>query len=285
MAVTTQRRLSLSEVRRFGKNAATYDVPNLTIIQTQSYKNFLKADVPPEERENIGLEALLRESFPIVDPQSSSRLEYVSYVLEKPRYLPDECRRLRITYGHPWRVKFRLVTEKGAQEDEVYLGELPIMLGGGEFIINGAERVVVNQLHRSPGADFLHEINRDSHSFSCRIIPERGSWVEFNITRKEILQVRIDQSNKFSVMTLLRAMDPKLSTDADLMRAFDFDVYDVKIKGPASIPELAGKVAVGDIVDPDAEVPDPIVRSEASLLTTTRSRFANSSKLVKSQAR
>ncbi|MGI6400572.1 MAG: DNA-directed RNA polymerase subunit beta [Thermoguttaceae bacterium] len=261
MAVTTQRRLSLSEVRRFGKNAATYDVPNLTIIQTQSYKNFLQADVPPEERENIGLEALLRESFPIVDPQSSSRLEYVSYVLEKPRYLPDECRRLRITYGHPWRVKFRLVTEKGAQEDEVYLGELPIMLGGGEFIINGAERVVVNQLHRSPGADFLHEINRDSHSFSCRIIPERGSWVEFNITRKEILQVRIDQSNKFSVMTLLRAMDPKLSTDADLMRAFDFDVYDIKIKGPASIPELAGKVAVGDIVDPDAEVPDPIVRS------------------------
>ena len=201
MAVTSQRKLNLPEVRRFGKHSTTQEVPELTILQTRSYAKFLQADVAPEERQNVGLEAVLRESFPIEDSfDKTTRLEYVSYVLEKPRYLPDECRRLRITYGHPWRVRFRLVKNNESVEEDVYLGELPIMLGGGEFIINGAERVVVNQLHRSPGVDFLREVDHDVQTFSCRIIPERGSWVEFNMTRKESIAVRIDQSNKLPVM-------------------------------------------------------------------------------------
>ena len=262
MAVTSQRKLNLPNVRHFGKHSTTEPVPELTIMQTRSYANFLQADVAPEDRKNFGLEAVLRESFPIEDNyDKTSRLEYVSYDLEKPRYLPDECRRLRITYGHPWRVRFRLVRDgQDPVEEYVYLGELPIMLGGGEFIINGAERVVVNQLHRSPGVDFLSEVEHDVQTFSCRIIPERGSWVEFNISRKETIVVRIDQSNKLPVMTLLRAMDEKFSTNADILRAF-YDVTEVKIKGPASVAELEGKVAVEDIPNPDPSAEEPLVKS------------------------
>ena len=250
MAVTSQRSLDVNDVREFGRHSSTLDVPDLTIMQTKSYANFLQADVPPEERQNIGLEATLRESFPIVDSyDKTTRLEYVSYALEKPRYLPDECRRLKITYGRPWRVRFRLVKGETSVEEDVYLGELPIMLGGGEFIINGAERVVVNQLHRSPGVDFQRVQEHDVQSFSWRVIPERGSWVECNISRKESIVVRIDQSNKIPIMTLLRAMDEKYGTDAQLFGAF-FDVKEIKIKGPKTAPELEGRLAVGDIVDP-----------------------------------
>ena len=250
MAVPAQRRLNIDSVREFGRHSTTMSAPDLTIMQTKSYANFLQADVAPEDRMNVGLEATLRESFPIVDPyDKSTRLEYVSYVLEKPRYLPDECRRLKITYGRPWRVRFRLVNEKGSVEEDVYLGELPIMLGGGEFIINGAERVVVNQLHRSPGVDFIRVQEHDVQSFSCRVVPERGSWLECNISRKESIVVRIDQSNKLPVMTLLRAMDEKYGSDVQLYSAF-FDVKEVKIKGPKSAAELEGKIAVGKIVNP-----------------------------------
>src|SRR5207253_2219308 len=133
------------------------------------------------------------------------RLEYVKYQLDKPRYDPDECRQLRLTYGRPFRVWLRLIKEQPIEE-EVYLGDMPIMIGGGEFIINGAERVVVSQLHRSPGVDFEAQTEGDRKLHSCRIIPERGSWIEINVTKKDTLSVRIDQSGKFSAMTLLRAL-------------------------------------------------------------------------------
>ncbi len=126
-----------------------------------------------------------------------------------------------LTYGRPFRVWLRLNKDQPIEE-EVYLGDLPIMLGGGEFIINGAERVVVSQLHRSPGVDFVMEQDgtSDRKLPSCRIIPERGSWIEINVTKKEMLSVRIDQSGKFSAMTLLRAMSPDYSTDSEIIRAF-----------------------------------------------------------------
>ena len=127
---------------------------------------------------------------------------------------------MRLTYGRPFRVWLRLNKEQPIEE-EVYLGDMPIMIGGGEFIINGAERVVVSQLHRSPGVDFVTEMEAGERQLhSCRIIPERGSWIELNVTKKDTLSVRIDQSGKFSAMTLLRAMDPKYSLDADILRAF-----------------------------------------------------------------
>ena len=167
--------------------------------------------MPWQKRQDQGIEGVLREIFPIESYDKTLRLEYVRYELGKPRYEPDECRQLRLTYGRPFKVWLRLTKEQPVEE-EVYLGDIPIMLGGGEFIINGAERVVVSQLHRSPGVDFVMEMEGtgDRRLHSCRIIPERGSWIELNVTRKESLAVRIDQSGKFSIMTLLRAMDAEV---------------------------------------------------------------------------
>jgi DNA-directed RNA polymerase subunit beta len=250
MATTAQRRLQPKEIRRFGSLRPHLPIPDLTDIQTRGYNSFLQFEVPAAKRKDQGIEGVLREIFPVESYDKTLRLEYLRYDLGKPRYTPDECRQLRLTYGRPFKVWLRLTKEQ-AVEEEVYLGDIPIMLGGGEFIINGAERVVVNQLHRSPGVDFVMDIEGtgERRMHSCRIIPERGSWIELNITRKESLAVRIDQSGKFSVMTLLRAMDRKYSEDASLMRVF-FETSKEKIHDGRSAVKVEGKLAVGDIVYP-----------------------------------
>src|SRR6185436_4827652 len=164
-------------------------------IQTRSYARFLQAEAGPMERDVHGLEALLREMFPMESYDGKLSMQYISYELGKARYTPDECRELRLTYGMPLRIRLRLVRKDNdeIQEDLVYLGDMPIMIGGGEFIINGAERVIVSQLHRSPGVDYVVETEAgDRKLHSCRIIPERGSWIEVNVTKKETLGVRID---------------------------------------------------------------------------------------------
>jgi len=249
MAVTAKRRLETTSTRRFGSGREAYAIPDLTEIQTKSYARFLQHDVPPEKRKDQGLEAVLREIFPIESYDKKLKLEYLRYELGKPRYEPDECRQLRLTYGRPFRIWLRLVKEQPIEE-EVYLGDLPIMLGGGEFIINGAERVVVSQLHRSPGIDFVSEFEAGERRLhSCRVIPERGSWIEINTTKKDSITVRIDQSGKFSVMTLLRAMDPKYGLDADILRTF-YETTKQKIVDGRSAGKIEGKFAVGDIVYP-----------------------------------
>jgi DNA-directed RNA polymerase subunit beta len=249
MATSAQRRIQPTEIRRFGSQRPPYIVPDLTAIQTVSFDNFLQYDVPATEREDIGIENVLREIFPIESYDKSLQLEYVRYELGKPRYEPDECRQLRLTYGRPFKVWLRLTKEEPVEE-EVYLGDIPIMIGGGEFIINGAERVVVSQLHRSPGIDFVvDQEGGERRMHSCRIIPERGSWIELNVTRKEALTVRIDQSGKFSAFTLLRAMDPKYSTNADLLRTF-YPTKKVKVKDGRSAASLEGKITVDDVVYP-----------------------------------
>ena len=218
MATRAVRRLQPTEIRHFGSNRSTHSMPDLTEIQTRFFESFLQYDVPPSKRKDQGIEGVLREIFPIESYDKSVRLEYVRYDLGKPRYDPDECRQLRLTYGRPLRVWLRLTREQPIEE-EVYLGDVPIMMGGGEFIINGAERVVVSQLHRAPGIDFVSDTeSTDRKTYSCRIIPERGSWIELNVSKKDTLQVRIDQSGKFSALTLLRAMDPKLTGDTDILK-------------------------------------------------------------------
>ncbi|MDR0338554.1 MAG: DNA-directed RNA polymerase subunit beta [Planctomycetaceae bacterium] len=229
MATPSQRRINFSNVHKFGTQTSTYEIPDLTILQTQSYRRFLQEDVPPLKRENIGLEAVLREIFPIETFDKSIRLEYRYYELEKPRYEPDECRQLRLTYGKPFKVRLRLVKENSTHEEDVYLGDIPIMLGGGEFIINGAERVVVSQLHRSPGIDFVSEMDGDRRTFSCRVIPERGSWIELNMTRKETISAKIDQSSKLPIMMFLRAMSDKYGTNSQLIKAF-YQTETIKIE-------------------------------------------------------
>ena len=175
MATKEIRRLNPKETRHFGKERFAVPIPDLTSLQTYNYERFLQYGVPKEKREDVGLESIFREFFPIENHDGKVSLEYVDYELCPPRYEPDECRLLKLTYGRPLRVKFRLYREgKDTLESDVFLCDIPIMLGGGEFIINGSERVVVNQLHRSPGIDFItDEDNTDRYAFSCRIIPER----------------------------------------------------------------------------------------------------------------
>jgi DNA-directed RNA polymerase subunit beta len=238
-------------VRTFGRVLEIESLPNLTEIQTEAYEAFLGADTPPGSRPMEGLEALLHEVFPIYSYDKTMCLEYIGYELGRPRYNIDECRKLRMSYGYPFRVRLRLVKPEPIEE-EVYLGEIPIMLGGGEFIVNGSERVIVSQLHRSPGVDFLLDTSTTDRALhSCWIIPERGSWIELNVTKKDGLQVRIDQSGKFSAVTFLRALDEDLGTDQALLRKF----YPTKVvkktkttTANAFAKKITDRIAVGDII-------------------------------------
>jgi DNA-directed RNA polymerase subunit beta len=247
---TSVRRIIPEKQRNFGRIYDVFPVPDLTEIQTRSYERFLQADVAPEGRADSGLEGVFREIFPIESYDKTLKLEYIKFDLGKPRYEPDECRQLRLTYGRPLHVWLRLNKGETAIEESVYLGDMPIMIGGGEFIINGAERVVVSQLHRSPGVDFVVEIEAgDRKLHACRVIPERGSWIELQVTKKETLGVRIDQSGKFSAMTLLRAMSPKYSSDESILASF-YETETVDASDSKAAAKLEGRVACGDIVDP-----------------------------------
>ncbi|MCK5271415.1 MAG: DNA-directed RNA polymerase subunit beta [Sedimentisphaerales bacterium] len=238
--------MSDTEIRQFGKYSSSVEIPHLSGIQSKSYERFVQKDVQPDKRNPVGLEGLLREIFPVVSYDESIRLEYINYELGKPRYSPDECRQLRLTYGMPFRLRCRLIRKDKDEimEDNIYLGEMPIMIGGGEFIINGAERVIVNQLHRSPGVDFVVETQEsDRPLHACRIIPERGSWIEVNVTKKDIMVVRIDQSSKLSATTFLRAMDKRFSSTEAIIREF----YPTK---NIAVDKLGPEMwAVGAIID------------------------------------
>ena len=243
MPVPSVRVLQWDTVMCLGTLTLNHEISELAQLQTDSYQRFLQLGVPHRERKLIGLEAILREIFPINSFDGQIELNYVRYELGRPRYSSIECKQLRLTHGMPLRVTFSMRKEE-LIEEEVYLGDVPVMLGGGEFIINGAERVVVSQLHRSPGVDFVVASEAgEKRSYSCRIIPERGSWIELNITKKEGLSVRIDQSGKFAATTLIRAMDAKYSTNAELVKFF----YDV-VSTP--VAEAIGLIAVEDVIAP-----------------------------------
>ncbi|MHC4424082.1 MAG: DNA-directed RNA polymerase subunit beta, partial [Planctomycetota bacterium] len=210
-------------VRNFGRVSDAVKIPDLVAIQRGSYERFLQKDVTPTRRKCTGLEALLREIFPVHSYDNSMYLEYLYYELEKPRYTLKECRQLRLTYSYPLKICYRLRTKDNEDlaEQAIYLGEMPVMIGGGEFIINGAERVIVNQLHRSPGVDFLIESKEgDRVLHGGRIIPERGSWIEIGVTRKDVLVVRIDQSSKIPATIFLRAISPDYGTTEEIVRLF-----------------------------------------------------------------
>ena len=241
--------LQMDRTVDFSKVGDAIEPPNLIEIQTLSYERFLQDGVATEKRVGEGLEGLLREVLPIVSYDEQSRVEYVSYSLGEPRYTPDECRELRLTYGKPFRVRCRLVRKdrRDVLEEEIYLGEMPVMIGGGEFIINGAERVLVSQLHRSPGVDFTVEVQEsDRPLHGARIIPERGSWIEMAVTKKDVLSIRIDQSAKFPVTSFLRAMDPAYGTSEAILREF---YTTQKVSSSSVKPQM---FAVELIVDPES---------------------------------
>jgi DNA-directed RNA polymerase subunit beta len=278
--------MRVHEVRDFSKRGDALPIPNLIDVQIAAYVRFLQKEVDPAKRKNEGLEALLREVFPIESYDGNLKLEYISYELAEPRYTTDECRALRLTYGMPFRIKVRLVRKDKDEvmEDSIYVGEIPIMIGGGEFIINGAERVIVNQLHRSPGVDFLVEVQEgDRPLHGCRVIPERGSWIECSVTKKDALAVRIDQSSKIPATTFLRALDEKYSTTESIIKEFytmetvkvgnlqasyyaagpiiDAESGEVLVKAGAQIAEALQKIQASGLksVDVVTKVADPLI--------------------------
>src|ERR1700748_1050379 len=207
-------RKNLGRVRRI------IEVPNLIDIQKSSYDKFLQTNVPPNQRQEVGLQAVFRSVFPIKGFYGTSELVFVSYNLEKPKYDVDECRQRGMTFAAPIKVTTQLMiydTRDGGdrivrdiKEQEVYFGEIPLMTDTGTFIINGTERVVVSQLHRSPGVFFDHDKGKTHSSgkllYSARVIPYRGSWLDFEFDPKDIMFVRIDRRRKMHATVLLRAL-------------------------------------------------------------------------------
>ena len=205
----------------FGKRQSILDVPYLLAIQIQSYKGFLQAETAEEKRDEVGLHAAFHSVFPITSYSGNATLEYVSYRLGDPVFDVKECQLRGLTYAAPLRVKVRLVVfdkdapgakkpVKDIREQEVYLGELPLMTDNGTFVINGTERVIVSQLHRSPGVFFDHDKGKTHSSgkllFSARIIPYRGSWLDFEFDPKDCVFARIDRRRKLPVTIILRAL-------------------------------------------------------------------------------
>jgi DNA-directed RNA polymerase subunit beta len=238
----------MTETIRFGRFKDVLDVPALTELHVKAYIKFLQRDVPVDKRQDWGLESILRETFPIKNYDGTISLEYVHYEIGQPRYTPEECRMLRLTFGAPLKVRLRLNRPENPIEEDVYLGEIPLMIGGGAFIVNGAERVLVNQLHRSPGIDFMEERVGDRKMHSCWIVPERGSWIELSVTKRDGVAIRIDQGGKIPATTFLRACSPEFSTNEDIIRVF-YETKEVKLSG-ADEEQLIGRIVVKDVVDP-----------------------------------
>ena len=237
------------KVRNFGKMREKVAIPDLVVIQRKGYDEFLQRDVAPTKRARKGLEELFRETFPVESYDKGTILEYLFYELEQPRYNVNECRQLRLTYGYPLKITCRLRNKDGQDiaEQAIYLGEIPVMIGGGEFVINGAERVIVSQLHRSPGVDFLVESKEgDRILHGGRIIPERGSWIEISVTHKDVLVVKIDQSSKIPATIFLRALSADFSETEQIIRRF----YETKeVQKNKLTPDMW---VVRDIVDTES---------------------------------
>ncbi|WP_414039054.1 DNA-directed RNA polymerase subunit beta [Chlamydia trachomatis] len=231
------------------------DLPNLVEVQIKSYKQFLQIGKLAEERENIGLEEVFREIFPIKSYNEATILEYLSYNLGVPKYSPEECIRRGITYSVTLKVRFRLTDETGIKEEEVYMGTIPIMTDKGTFIINGAERVVVSQVHRSPGINFEQEKHSKGNVlFSFRIIPYRGSWLEAVFDINDLIYVHIDRKKrrrKILAMTFIRALG--YSTDADIIEEF-FSVEERSLRLEKDFVALVGKVLADNVVDADSSL-------------------------------
>jgi len=226
------------------------DLPNLIEIQIKSYNQFLQAHLLPHERENVGLQEVFSEIFPIKSYDEKTILEFLSYNLGIPKYTPDECIRRGITYNVTLKVKFRLTDETGIKEEEVYMGTIPVMTENGTFIVNGAERVIVSQLHRSPGISYEQERHpKGNILYSFRIIPYRGSWLEAAFDINDMIYVYIDRKKrrrKVLGTAFIRTLG--YSTDADIIEEF-FETQKIKIKNEKDFVKLVGKILAEDVID------------------------------------
>jgi len=232
----------------FGKLTDLDLLPNLIYVQKKSYDWFLQRDIDPRKRANQGLEAVFRESFPIESPNNDMVMEYDHYEFGEPKRTPQECKDTDTTYALPLKAVIRLVKKENFEviENTVYMGDIPIMTDQGTFIINGAERVVVSQLHRSPGIFFSYDDIRST--YSARVIPYRGSWLEFEMDNKGILVAKIDRKKKFPVTLLLKALGK--SSNEEVLRIF-YSSSKVKLSGASSkdIKRIIGRRIISDIIN------------------------------------
>src|SRR5579872_1833140 len=266
---------SFSEKKRirknFGRQPSILEVPYLLAIQLDSYRSFLQAEVAEDQRRSTGLHAAFKSVFPISSYSGNAVLEYVNYRLGEPVFDVKECQSRGLTYAAPLRVKVRLIVYdkeaagakkpvKDVREQEVYLGELPLMTENGTFIVNGTERVIVSQLHRSPGVFFDHDRGKTHSSgkllFSARIIPYRGSWLDFEFDPKDCVFARIDRRRKLPVSILLRALDYSVEDILGIFfennvfhihnDEFNLDLIPERLRGEIAPFEIkkAGKVIV-----------------------------------------
>ena len=252
--------------KNFGKLPSVMDAPYLLAIQVDSYRTFLQDGKSPKNREDIGLQAAFRSVFPIESYSGNAALEFVEYSLGKPEFDVRECILRGSTYAAPMRVKIRLIIKdretksiKDVREQEVYMGEMPLMTQNGTFVINGTERVIVSQLHRSPGVFFDHDKGKTHSSgkvlYSARIIPYRGSWLDFEFDAKDLVFVRIDRRRKLLATVILRALN---YNNEQILNMFyekvpvylDMGSYQIDL-----VPErLRGEMAQFDIADESGKV-------------------------------
>ena len=239
----------------FGKIKEIIAPPNLIELQTNSYREFLQADTAQSKRKNLGLQAVFTEVFPIESYDGKCVLDFHSYEIGEPKLDWLECLREGLTYGAPLYVTFLLKEEKGAKEEKVFMGELPLMTPQGTFVINGAERVIVSQLHRSPGLAFeatQHPNGKTLNSF--RIIPDRGSWYEAQFDTSDLLYVYLDRKKrrrKFLTTTFFRALG--YGSDADILKLF-YDIEEISVKEAEKLDDLQNKVLIEDAVDADKSI-------------------------------
>ena len=248
--------MRVAERVNFGKIKEVIFPPNLIEIQVNSYREFLQLDVTPSRRKNMGLQAVFTEVFPIESYDGKTVLEFDSYDLGEPKLDWLECLREGVTYGAPLHVTFRLKDPKGTKEEKVFMGELPLMTPQGTFVINGAERVIVSQLHRSPGLAFeatQHANGKMLHSF--RIIPDRGSWYEAQFDTGDLLYVYLDRKKrrrKFLTTTFFRALsfldDKGTGSDAEIIKLF-YDIEEISLKAAENLADIQNKVLIEDALD------------------------------------
>ncbi|MDH3592508.1 MAG: DNA-directed RNA polymerase subunit beta, partial [Planctomycetota bacterium] len=250
----------------FSKIPAILDIPDLIEIQKQTFERFLQTNIEPEKRENTGLQAVFNSVFPIKDFNDSASLEFVGYTLEEPKYDVQECLQRGMTYAAPFKVTIRLVAwddSEGSQairdvkEQEVYFGEIPIMTENGTFIINGTERVIVSQLHRSPGIFFDTSISTTVSAagkkiYSCRVIPYRGSWLDLEFDHKDLLYARIDRRRKIHATVLLKALG---YTPEDLL-AFFYKPETVRTDGKKFEKKVDPELLIGQRCLKEVKGPD-----------------------------
>jgi DNA-directed RNA polymerase subunit beta len=265
--------------KTFGQQEGAVETPYLLETQISSYKRFLQSDVDQVENlDAVGLHAALGSVFPITSHTGYAALEYVSYRLGKPKFDVKECQSRGATYASPLRVQVRLVIYdkdspagskrvKDIREQEVYMGVLPLMTTNGTFVINGTERVIVSQLHRSPGVFFDHDKGKTHSSgkllFSARVIPYRGSWLDFEFDHKDIVYVRIDRRRKLPATVLLKALEFTNDEVVDIF--FDNTKYVVKKSGLTM--ELIPERLRGEIITFDLKVNGKVIAAEGRRIT------------------